>query len=587
MDQDPPSPREMLQLPPPGSHPVLIARKLLTLGTFLQGVLPSSMQDLAGVGTSLRNIMARVVDRAIRLVTTDDDLVRSVEGIECILIEAMYQNYAGNLHQSWMAVRRGTAVAQMMALHRGFNSPFLKTLEPETRLNFNPDYLYFRLVDMERYLSLLLGLPQSSSEAHFATPKALIECHPIDRMQRYHCTIAGRILKRNDADVIDFAETQEIDELMQKVAAEMPPQWWLIPSFSRNNSPSTDAIHETISLMVQFTHHHLLIRLHLPYMLRSSPDHRHEHSIITTINASRETLALFVAFRTSNPGHFYCRGCDFLAFTATVVLCIAYINCRSKCRGPAENSDPGTVFHFLAHSRPSDRGIMERTLDIIESTTHAGTDVIASKFARIISHLLDIEANAAGGTRYTMNSSLGNEEELEYDGKLANGGRALRVYIPYLGAINFERGAKSKPVSMAPAPLKQGISAEVGTNLLVDDPLDEYSQQMPSGGNWLPRCQMGSALDYSNPPTAPSPQTAPSATSEALGIGGGISGGISGSGNGNVSYAQLPLPEGFAGAHDDWDLQSVDMALFDSLFRGIASPDAVGEETWAQWAADG
>lgn len=36
LSKDMPSPQEMLQLPPPGSHPVFIARKLLMLGSFLQ-----------------------------------------------------------------------------------------------------------------------------------------------------------------------------------------------------------------------------------------------------------------------------------------------------------------------------------------------------------------------------------------------------------------------------------------------------------------------------------------------------------------------------------------------------------------------
>jgi hypothetical protein len=42
---------------------------------------------------------------------------------------------------------------------------------------------------------------------------------------------------------------------------------------------------------------------------------------------------------------------------------------------------------------------------------------------------------------------------------------------------------------------------------------------------------------------------------------------------------------GVAGAEDDWDLQGVDVALFDSLFCGTAIPDAV-EETWAQWVSE-
>ncbi|MCJ1389211.1 hypothetical protein MMC18_002067 [Xylographa bjoerkii] len=581
MGRDPPPPREILQLPPPGSHPVLIARKLLVLGTFLQGVLPSSIQDLADLGASICDIMSRVVDTAIRLVTTNEDLIRSVEGIECIMLEAMYQNYAGNLHRAWMAVRRATTVAQMMALHRGLNSPSLKILVPETRATFNPDQICFRLVQMDCYLSLMLGLPWTSLEARFATPKALEGCQPIDRMQRIHCAVAERILQRNENDL---TETHEIDTLLQKAAAEMPPQWWLIPNLSASNSGGTEVLHETIRLMDQFTHYHLLTRLHLPYMLRSSPDRRYDHSKITAVNVSRETLARFVAFRTSNSAHFYCRGTDFLAFIATTVLCLAHLDPRGRRQGPAQNSNPGAVFDFLAHSRPSDRGMMERTLAIIESMARAGPDAIASKITRILRHLLAIEANAASGTSYSTHSFKGDdEEELECHGKLTNGGKGLHVHIPYFGTINFERGAISKSVSTTPTAPDQGLPTTLVADMLLPDPLGEHNQQPPSGWDCPPACQIGSPLDHHNARTAQwqfgqlaSPQLPPSPGN-----------GVSSFDSGNIQEGQVPDSVGFVDAEDDWDLQGVDVALFDSLFRGTAIPDAVAEETWAQWAAMG
>ena len=580
MDWDPPSPREMLQLPPPGSHPVLIARKLLMLGTFLQGVLPSSIQDLADLGASYRDIMSHVVDTAIRLVTTNEDLISSVEGIECIMIEAMYQNYAGNLHRAWMAVRRATTIAEMMALHRGLKSPSLKILEPGTRAAFNPDQICFRLFEMDRYLSLMLGLPRTSLEARFATPTALEGCQPIDRMQRIHCTMADRILQRNENN---FSETHDIDMLLQEAAAEMPPQWWLIPNLSASNSGGTEVLHETIRLMDQFTHYHLLIRLHLPYMLRSSPDRRCDHSKITAVNVSRETLARFVAFRTSNPAHFYCRGTDFLAFIATTVLCLAHIDSCGRCQGPAQNSNPGTVFNFLAHSRPSDRGMMERTLDIIESMARTGTDAIASKIACILRPLLAIEANAASGTDYSTNSSKGDEEELECHGKSTNGGKGLYVHIPYFGTINFERRVISKSVLTAPTAPEQGLPTTLVADTLLPAQLGEHNQQPPSGPDRPPACQIGSQLDYHNEQTMQfqfgqlaSPQQPPSPGN-----------GVSSFSSGNIQESQLPVSVGFTGAEDDWDLQGVDVALFDSLFRGTEIPYAVEAETWAQWASNG
>ena len=547
------------------------------LGTFLQGVLPSTIQDLAGLGTSYNDLMSGVVDTAIRLVTTNEDLIACVEGIECIMLEAMYQNYAGNLHRAWMAVRRATTIAEMMALHRGLNSPSLKILDPETRVAFNPDQICFRLVEMDCYLSLMLGLPRTSLEARFATPKALEGCPPVDRMQRIHCAIADRILQRNENDI---SETHDIDTLMQKAAAEMPPQWWLIPNLSASSSGDTDVLHETIRLMDQFTHYHLLIRLHLPYMLRSSPDRRCDHSKITAVNASRETLVRFIAFRTSNPAHFYCRGTDYLAFIATTILCLAHVDSRCRSQDPAQNSNPGTGLNFFAHSRPSDRGMMECTLDIMEKMARDGTDAIASKIARILRQLLAIEANASSGISYSTNSSKGNEDELECHGKLTNDGKGVHVHIPFFGTINFERHAISKSVPTAPG---RGLPTTLVADMLAIDQLGENSQPPSFGPDCPLTCQIGSQLNYRNTQTV----QLQSGQLAALQQPQSPSNGISSVGSGNIQEDQPPISVGISDAEDDWDLQGVDAALFESLFRGTTFPDTVEEETWAQWASSG
>ncbi|KAK4696757.1 hypothetical protein P7C71_g1220, partial [Lecanoromycetidae sp. Uapishka_2] len=571
MHWDPPSPREMLQLPPSGSHPVLIARKLLVLGTFLQGIHPSYIENLADRGAVFRDIMSRVVDTAIRLVTTNEDLINSVEGIECIMIESMYQNYAGNLHRAWMAVRRATTVAEMMALHRGLHSPSLKILELETRRAFNPDQICFRLVEMDAYLSLMLGLPRTSLEARFATPKALEGCQPIDRMQRIHCAMADRILQGNEKDL---SETHSVDTLLQKAAAEMPPQWWLIPDLSTSSSGGgIEVLHETVRLMDQFTHYHLLIRLHLPYMLRSSPHRTCDHSKITAVNASREILNRYAAFRISNPAHFYCRGTDFLAFIAATVLCLAHIDSRGRCHSPPQTSNPSTAFNFLAHSRPSDRGIMECTLDIIESMARAGTDAIASKIARILRPLLAIEAEAASGTGYSTDSSKGDEEELEFHGKLTNGGKGLHIYIPFFGTIDFECRAISKTVP------EQGLATTSVADILLPDNLGQHNEQASAGSDRPLASQIGSQLDYHN--TQPGQSQFGHLQLPFSGNG------VSSSGDGNMQESQLPVCGDLPGSEDDWDLQGVDVALFDSLFHGFAIPDAVEEEAWAEWASNG
>ncbi|ODH30755.1 hypothetical protein ACO22_03531 [Paracoccidioides brasiliensis] len=117
------SPQAVLRMPLLGSHPVLVARRLLILGSFLQGIPPSSAGKLAGLTSDHQDIMNRVVRTASRLVTNDDELVTSLDGIECVMIASI-----------------AVVVAQMMGLDTG-NTLSSIILEPETQDRIDPDYM--------------------------------------------------------------------------------------------------------------------------------------------------------------------------------------------------------------------------------------------------------------------------------------------------------------------------------------------------------------------------------------------------------------------------------------------------------------
>jgi hypothetical protein len=137
--------------------------------------------------------MSHAFDTATRLVTGNDELINSIEGIECVMIESMYLNDAGNLRRAWLTNRKAMAVAQMMGLHTGTRSPWI-ILDTETRERINTDYMWFRIVLSDRYLSLMLGLPQGSQESVFARPEALSSCAPVERLERLESIAGGLIL---------------------------------------------------------------------------------------------------------------------------------------------------------------------------------------------------------------------------------------------------------------------------------------------------------------------------------------------------------------------------------------------------------
>ncbi|KAH4222470.1 hypothetical protein HBI55_079510 [Parastagonospora nodorum] len=504
---------QILQLPPPGCHPVLIARKLLFLGSLLQGTI-SAPQLSMSLRDRFKMIMSGAIDAAIRLVTTDDALTASVEGVECIMGEAMIHNYIGNLHRAWLAVRRASGVAQTIGLHKGHKSSTYITLGPKTRAEFDPDVLCFRIIEMDRYLSVTLGLAQSSLETRALEPDTLAQCHPIDRMARLQCNIAGRIMKYDPLSrprkTPEFLT--EMEALLQQAAHEMSPQWWTIPDLLSGQEHTTgNPLQEISRINYQFSHYHLVMRLHLPYMLGTS---QHAQSKIAAANAARETLSRYMIFRRWSSGHFYCRGVDYLAFIALAVLCLAHIDASSSTvQDDLLNSD---IVKILAQSHLSDRGIMERTLDILKGM---GSDKTASKLASIMQHILDVEAAAVSGVGYNAVAKH-QDGQTEYSGRLEQDNATLKLNIPYFGTITL---------------LRKMASLATGT-------LPEQPQTMQWDYDWLQQPDISQRNAH---------------TCDI-----------------NARLTGSPLPTGDFGSTDDCTLQSINDSLFGSLFGCIEGQEA-------------
>lgn len=577
-----PSPREMLQLPSDRSHPVSIARKLLLLATFMQGIPTDAIQDLGALSSSYRSTMSCLVETASRLVTTDDELVSSLEGVECIMIEAMYHNNAGNLRRAWVTHRRAMTIAQMLGLHRA-TAASATLLDVRNRGRIDSEHMWYRLIISDRYLSLMLGLPQASLENPFRSPQALESCVPMERMERMESIAGGLILQRNGADLHNLVKTQEADKLLQEAAALMPPQWWLAPCVAAAVGHDSEELFETIRLMIQFTHYHLLVQLHLPYLLQPSGEQKYEYSKATAVMASREILTRFVSFRGSVSVTAYCRGVDLLAFIASTVLTLAHIDARRQQR--ASGSEWGNALHMVAHQRLSDRGMLEQTLQCILKMAESEEDAMAYQISNILEHLLAIEDNAAKDDSYsTTISSEPGVPESQYGDKVTGAGHSLRIHVPYFGTIRIEHSSVSGPVGVEQTlPDKTARSSSVPNSIFHDREFPSKGSSRKDGkeeqGLREPPRSISDPAGYriggdsANADWQPVPfrldlprteeETEPVALEqndfdfEQTG----------------VDIATLLVP-GLTADVDDWALQGVDMALFDNLIRGAAEPSA-------------
>ncbi|KAK4206881.1 hypothetical protein QBC37DRAFT_434316 [Rhypophila decipiens] len=559
--------RQVLVLPPAGSHPVIIARKLLLLGIFLQYLRPCVAQNRDHHSDTVercQDMMVRVMDTTSRLVTSNDDLVGSVEGIECLMLESLYKDTAGSMRRSWVATRRAMTIAQMMGLHRGR----AKILEQETQARFDPQHMWFRIVQSDRYLSLMLGLPLGYSENKFATAKALQGCHLLERLRRLDTVVSGRIIQRNDAchdgcaAEDNFAATLEIDKLLQEASNVMPPNWWLVDDIlaTDGNGRSFLSDEDSMRIMDQIAHYNLVVQLHLPYLLRHCSDGVFDNNKMTTVNASREALRRYVIFRKVYPVGAYCRGLDFLAFIATAALCLAHMDGQRLkndmhpiCREPGPVSTRGgsssNILGSLTHQRPTDRGLMERATESLEHMGTSNSDILASKLASLLRHLLVVEQDSASGKSGHYSADLSPEAEYQEhnpgeegvdegpsgcNGSISEGGNILNIYIPYYGTVKIEK--------------LHGVS--------------KASVRAIGGQSVLPGTQGAVDMQTTSPTAQPSNNIF-------------IFDGDNFGGQGFPSFD----PE-LAAEADEWTLQGVDMAFFDSLIRGVGEG---GQEASLEW----
>ncbi|KAL4993157.1 hypothetical protein BDV10DRAFT_198543 [Aspergillus recurvatus] len=412
-----------VDFPGPNPHPVLLAKWMLLFAITLQSPCGD---EVLGLSEPPSLLMRRLTTAATTWVTTRDDMHGTVEGLICVILEAIFETNAGNLRRAWAVYRRALTVAQLMGLHWSPRPPLPRI---DAKLEADPECLWFRIVYMDRYLSLLLGLPQGTSDQSMGAPAVLQHEPPLGQFERH--------LTTSTAASADIAATQAIDADLLTVSQIMPASFWRPANFQHLAVGSPETLLETVRLGAQVYYHGLLIHLHLPYMMREvSGQHnpnpninpQREYSKITCVNASREILMRFIAHRSFNPMSSCSRPVDFFALLAAMTLLLAHLDAHHH-RG---------VTNSLAHQRLSDRAMLDQALERMEIISHLNNDITSRQSATLIQRLLDIEADAAGGNRYTTQSVGMQGPQADGSDPAAHEGREpgaeeLRLQIPHLG----------------------------------------------------------------------------------------------------------------------------------------------------------
>ncbi len=166
---------------------------------------------------------------------------------------------------------------------------------------------------------------------------------PLVKIEQAHAAVMSRIVARNQRIHrlglhTTHEETQDIDHELKQIMRSIPSAWWLIPS---SDGPLTeqDIADRVADLFAQINQYHLLIVLHLPFVMQrtergystelSGPKSRAWNTSYSTqilADSGRQVLSRFVAYRRLSDLPFCCNGADFKAAIASISLLLAHIN---------------------------------------------------------------------------------------------------------------------------------------------------------------------------------------------------------------------------------------------------------------------
>jgi hypothetical protein len=518
-------------IPDASMHPVLVAKRMLLLALFLQYFKAQGWNLLPDHPSA---VMARLIDTAVRLVTTNENLVCCIDGLECIILEGLFHIKGGNLRRAWLAFRKGMTMAQLMKFDLPNPAP-VKTLDGG--METNPKFMWFRLVFMDVMLSLMLGLPhggQASDILEHDIPGETPSC----KLERMHTLVGRRIIERNRCEVFpeDLNTTRELDQMLLKTARALPDKFWAPPNFSALQPNTREAFWEIMRMCDQVHHYNLVHLLHLPYLLRCDKESSYNtYAKIACVTAARELLHRFIAYRhfNFNASTVYCRSADFLALMAAMTLLLAHIDSH-RLRGD----------DWRAHQRLGDRALVEQLLVAVDMIGERADDSLSRKGAEQLRSLLKAESDAARGMELSAHSTVRDLEQSSGE---------LQLHIPYYGIIKIGQegitkndSSKVKPNQIEPNDIRHSVY--VANHVISTAGFGDALQQESQPQYFLP---------MSDTPVVQGSQTP-----------------IVGANLGDdLDQHQLQNPSLMANVND-WAFQGVDTAFFDSVMRGATDWDA-------------
>jgi hypothetical protein len=350
-----------------------ITHVLIALATFIQQLPGSADLGSSAVRNTLDLLQRRYMEFADAFLTPDEGLVGSIDGLDCLLMQVRFYINAGMPRKSWVIFRRAASFAQILG---SFNQ------RHELELDIRKRRLWFQLWQVDKVMSLLLGLPYMISALPFKIePNTGIPVNlpPTVYFMFKLGEIGARVIDRNcqgQAEV-SYSATLEIDQDCDRCKGIMDSSWWeTIPG----PDMTLDVIHEICS--IKMIYHSIRNHIHLPFVLKTSQDPRYQFSTMIAMESSRETINIYEVMRDMDrPVLRLCNMIDFYTLTAALIIILQLLGNPSAYSIQQQEQDWQKIYGLIR--------VLKRTaLDFPHS--------VAAQTAQLLEDLIKLRYDFSG-----------------------------------------------------------------------------------------------------------------------------------------------------------------------------------------------
>ena len=356
-----------------------------------------------------------------KYIINDDELAESEYGLSCLLSISLCYVNALKPRQAWIILRRASTLLQLNGLHLNH------------RKSSTMDSIFWQLLHMDRWVSLMIGLPYALSD-HLCnlssdTSKA---ASPEGWMYRQLAVVTGRAIDcLQDPKGANLSSAIQIDEQINEIMGQLPAQYLALNRIQTSTSRAEKNL--KVCRFIQVCQ--LKIYAHLPFMLRSNQVKRYQYSHQICVAEARQLIAAYLELFNTEPSAIsHCGPLSFGAFMAATVLLLGVFSC-----GQSQPDEPSvwpliysTVNALMRSQRGATGRLCQQCYVALERLTILGNNegpktVVLPYFGTLALDVANNPKRLPGGQLVTEHIRLPNDPEHAFSGT----GPSLSYYGPF------------------------------------------------------------------------------------------------------------------------------------------------------------